>query len=125
MQLSTANFVIMSNETLPLDQAINILREAGLKINEIYEATGKDKMEHYNILRSNNEFRKKAYLNEIIKAFPDKLSVLAADGEPEANFQQKYIQALERENTLLQRLNDEKLQRILFELDDIKKRLET
>ena len=105
----------------PLDQALNKLRENGYKVNEIYEAVGKDKMEHYNILRSNNEFRQKAYLNQLIEVFPDLLGNMSDHNEE--SFQDKYIKALERENALLQKQNNEAIEKILQELQEIKKRL--
>ena len=115
----------MSKEPLTLEQVIEKLREAGMKVSDIYEATGKDKMEYYNILRSNNEFRKKAYLNELIKTFPNELGNLQQEPEANTDLQTKYIQALERENTLLEKLNNETLAKILQEISEIKKRLET
>ncbi len=115
----------MSNEKPNLEQVIEFLSDNGVKIKEMEERTGWDRMDFYNTRRGKNKHKQRELAQKLTEAFPEILENGIPQPKQSGELERKYFEALERENELLRQLNQRDLQEIKERLAELEKRFPT
>lgn len=112
----------MSKKKSELEQIIKTLLDSDLMVKDIYEAVGLDRMDFYNLRRSTRISKQAELAAKLKEKFAQYLQNKGAEEESQPNLSDELIQTLKRENELLRQVNEERLKRILDEIEQLKKR---
>jgi hypothetical protein len=110
----------MSNKKLSIEKVIEILTDNEVKIKEIYEALGMERMEFYNMRRGASNKKKEEAAKLLQEKFVNLIHEADIYTDTEIDPQTDHIQTLKRENELLRQLNERDLQEIKAQIAEIK-----